>query len=260
MREVRGKYKRTALGQLWSLANPLAAMLVYTFIFSFVFRIQPAPGNPSGLNSFALWLLCGLLPWLFFANVLNLGSTSLVSNAGLIQKVYFSRAVLPLSLVFSSAYNWMFEMGVLAVVLILAGSFLWPWIPFVVLVMVLLAFFAAGIAMMLSVANVYFRDTEHILSLVLQIWMYLTPIIYPISLVEEQSDRVGGLLGTPITIMDIYQINPMERFVAVFRSLLYDNTWPNPADLIFCVFVSLLSLLVGLFVFSRNEKGLAEAL
>lgn len=260
MREVRGKYKRTALGQLWSLANPLASMLVYTFIFSFVFRIQPAPGNPSGLNSFALWLLCGLLPWLFFANVISQGSTALVSNAGLIQKVYFSRAVLPLSLVFSSAYNWLFEMGVLAVVLLLAGSFLWPWIPFVLFMMLLLALFAAGIAMMLSVANVYFRDTEHILSLFLQIWMYLTPIIYPISLVEEQSVRVGGLLGTPVTIMDIYQLNPMERFVSVFRQLMYDNTWPNLSDLLFCFVISALSLVIGLIVFSKNEKGLAEAL
>lgn len=260
MREIRGKYKRTALGQLWSLANPLASMLVYTFIFSFVFRIQPAPGDPSGLNSFALWLMCGLLPWLFFANVVSQGSTALVSNAGLIQKVYFSRAVLPLSLVFSSAYNWLFEMGVLAIVLLLAGSFLWPWIPLVLVTMVLLALFSAGIAMMLSVANVYFRDTEHILSLFLQIWMYMTPIIYPISLVQEQSTRVGGLFGTPITILDIYQLNPLERFVSVFRQLMYDNTWPNIADFVFCVLVSAMSLLIGLAVFSKNEKGLAEAL
>lgn len=260
MREIRGKYKRTLLGQLWSLANPLAAMLVYTFVFSFVFRIQPGVGQPSGLNVFALWLLCGLLPWMFFANVLNLGTGSLVSNAGLIQKVYFFRAVLPLSLVFSSAYNWLFEMAVLVAVLAIAGSFIWPWIPLVLLLMALLALFAAGIAMMLSVANVYFRDTEHILSLALQIWMYLTPIIYPISLVQDQSDRLGGLLGTPVTLMDIYTLNPLERFVAVFRQVMYDNTWPNGADLLFCVVVTVISVGLGLFVFSRNEKGLAETL
>lgn len=260
MREVRGKYKRTFLGQLWSLANPLAAMLVYTFVFSFVFRVQPGVGNPSGLNVFALWLLCALLPWMFFANVLNLGTGSLVSNAGLIQKVYFFRAVLPLSLVFSAAYNWLFEMGVLIAVLAIAGSFIWPWIPIVILLMALLALFASGLAMMLSVANVYFRDTEHILSLALQIWMYLTPIIYPISLVQEQSERVGGLLGTQVTIMDIYCLNPLERFVALFRQVMYDNTWPNGGDLLFCLVVTVISVGLGLFVFSRNEKGLAEAL
>jgi len=87
MREVKGKYKRTVFGQLWSLANPLALMLIYTFVFAFIIRIELAPGDPSGLNVFAIWLLCGLLPWIFFANVLNSGVTSLVSNAGLIQKV-----------------------------------------------------------------------------------------------------------------------------------------------------------------------------
>jgi ABC-2 type transport system permease protein len=259
-REVKGKYKRTILGQLWSLANPLVAMLVYTFVFAFIFRVEPAPGDPSGLNVFAVWLLCGLLPWMFFANVVNLGSGSLVSNAGLIQKVYFSRVVLPLSMVFSAAYNWLFEMAVLIVVLAIVGSFIWPWVPLVLLMMILLALFAAGIAMMVSVANVYFRDTEHIVSLALPIWMYLTPIIYPISLVAEQSERLGGLLGTQITLLDLYRLNPLERFVAVFRQVLYDNTWPNPADLLFCLVVTVISLGLGFLVFNRNEKGLAEAL
>lgn len=260
MREVRGKYKRTILGQLWSLANPLAAMAIYTFIFGFIFRIQPGPGEPSGLDSFAIWLLCGLLPWLFFSNVLNLGASSLVSNAGLIQKVYFPRAVLPLSLVFAAGYNWIFEMSVLIIVLALAGSFIWPWIPMLLLIMFLLALFASGIAMLLAVVNVYFRDTEHILSLILQIWMYLTPIIYPISLVQDQSEDIGGLFGTPITLIDLYSLNPLVRFISVFRDVLYNNDWPDPSDLLFCLVISIFSVALGLFVFNRNEKGLAEAL
>ena len=93
-REVRGKYRRTALGQLWSLANPVAAILIYTFIFSFIFRLPAQVGDPSGIDNYALWLVCGLLPWLFFNRVLTLGVDSLVANAGLIQKVYFPRIVL----------------------------------------------------------------------------------------------------------------------------------------------------------------------
>src|SRR6187399_910761 len=112
LREIRGKYKRTVFGQLWSLANPLALMLIFTFVFGIIFRIPVEPGDPSGLDIYALWLLTGLLPWTFFATVLNSGVGSLVNNAGLIQKVYFARIVLPLSLVGSSAYNWLFEMGV----------------------------------------------------------------------------------------------------------------------------------------------------
>lgn len=259
-REIQGKYKRTILGQLWSLANPLASMLVYTFIFSFVFRIQPAPGTASGINSFALWFLCGFLPWLFFANVVTQGTSSLLSNAGLIQKVYFSRAVLPMSTVAASAYNWLFEMVILIIALIIAGSFVLPWLPLLILVMVLLTLFAAGVAMMTSIANVYFRDTQHILGLALQIWMYMTPIVYPVSLVAQQSEQVGGLFGTNITVLDIYLLNPMEHFVNIFRDLLYNNVWPASGDWIFCVSAAAVSLILGILIFRRNEKGLAEAL
>src|SRR5450830_2139978 len=90
-REVRGQYKRTIFGQLWSLANPLALMLIYTFVFGLIFRSNPRPGDPSGLDVFALWLLCGLLPWTFFSSVINSGAGSLLANANLIQKVSFSR-------------------------------------------------------------------------------------------------------------------------------------------------------------------------
>ena len=130
-REVRGKYKRTVFGQLWSLVNPLALMLIYTFVFGFIFKSKPEPGNPSGLDIFPLWLLCGLLPWTFFSNVVSTSAGSLVANSGLIQKVSFSRVVLPLSTVGASAYNWGFEMIVLLIAISIAGGFALPWIPLV---------------------------------------------------------------------------------------------------------------------------------
>ncbi len=260
LREVKGKYKRTVFGQLWSLANPLAAMLIYTLVFAFIIRVTPDPGNPSGLNIFALWLLCGLLPWTFFSQVVNAGLGSIVANAGLIQKVYFTRIVLPLSLVASVAFNWLFEMGVLLVALVILGSFIWPWIPLLLVIMVLLVVFSAGVALLLSVANVYFRDTQYFTSILLQIWMYLTPIIYPGNLVDSLSDRVGGLAGTSITIGDLYRINPMEHFVAVFRQLLYDNRWPDGGDFLACAVWSITIAVVGVAVFHRVERKLAETL
>src|SRR6185312_4897104 len=260
MREIRGKYKRTVFGQLWSLANPLALMLIYTFVFGFIFRIKPAAGDPSGLDVFALWLLCGLLPWTFFSTVVSSGLSSLVANAGLIQKVAFSRIVLPLAAVGSTGYNWLFEMAVLVIALSIVGGFVLPWIPLLLLIMGLLAFFGAGIALMLAVTNVHFRDTEYFLSILLQIWMYLTPIIYPASLVETESAKHGGLFGSSITIADIYHLNPMEHFVNVFRQLLYDNRWPDPQEWLICVCWSAVAFALGMFVFRRNEKNLAELL
>lgn len=260
LREVRGKYKRTVFGQLWSLANPLVTMLIFTLVFGFILRIEPDTGDPSGLNIFAVWLLCGLLPWTFFSTVLNLGVGSIVGNAGLVQKVSFSRVVLPLSLVGSTGFNWIFEMGVLVIVLLAVGSWVLPWVPIVIVVMVLLAVFASGIALMLSVANVYFRDTQYFVSLLLQVWFYLTPIIYPVSLVKTQSDGIGGIAGSPVTVEGLYALNPMVHFTAVFRELLYDNRWPSLGSFLLCIGWAVGTLIVGLLVFRRNERGLAEAL
>lgn len=260
MREIKGQYKRTIFGRLWSLANPLALMVVYTFVFSFVFRGQPDVGNPSGLDIFAVWLLCGLLPWTFFASAVSTGMGSIVANSGLVTKVYFPRIVLPVASVFTVAYNWLFEMLILAIVLVFVGAFIYPWLPLVVLTMLLLAVFAVGVALLLSLANVYFRDTQYLLTIVLQIWMYATPIVYPVSLISDQSDRIGGLLGTPVTIMDIYTLNPMLHFVQLFRSLLYDNTWPPLSDVLICVAWAAVALLLGFWAFARKEKKLAELL
>jgi lipopolysaccharide transport system permease protein len=264
LREIRGKYKRTVFGQLWSLVNPLALMLIYTFVFSLIFRIQPDVGDPSGLNNFALWLLCGLLPFTFLSTVINLGVGSLVANAGLIQKVSFNRIVLPLSLVGSAGYNWLFEMGVLvialSIVLGVMGGIMVQWVPLVLVAMVLLAVFGAGLALMLSIANVYFRDTQWFVTIFLQMWMYLSPVIYPSSMVRNVSDQIGGLLGSPIRLADIYYVNPMVHFLDLFRNLLYDNRWPDVSTWLICLAWSIVILVIGVVVFRRNERNLAETL
>lgn len=259
-REVRGKYRRTALGQLWSLANPIAAILIYTFIFSFIFRLPAQVGDPSGLNNYALWLVCGLLPWLFFNRVLTLGVESLVSNAGLIQKVYFPRIVLPLSLANATFFTWMLEMGVLVVALSLLGSFVLPWLPLVALFMVVFGLFSVGLAMIFSIINVYFRDLSYLLTIVLQFWFYLTPILYPVELVKTQSDKLGGLVGTPITLLELYTLNPIEGFIEIFRNLLYDNRAPELSTVLIALGWTVVAFGAGAWMYARKEKMLAELL
>ena len=259
-REVRGKYRRTALGQLWSLANPIAAIVIYTFIFSFIFRLPAQVGDPSGLNNYALWLVCGLLPWLFFNRVLTLGTESLVANAGLIQKVYFPRIVLPISLANATFFTWLLEMGVLIVALALLGSSVLPWLPLVALFMVLFAIFAVGLSMIFSIINVYFRDLAYLLTIVLQFWFYLTPILYPVELVAAQSDKLGGLMGTPVTLLDVYSLNPVEGFIEIFRNLLYDNRLPDLWTVVIAFAWTVSAFAVGTWMYSRKEKMLAELL
>lgn len=259
-REVRGKYRRTALGQLWSLANPIAAILIYTFIFSFIFRLPAQVGNPSGLDNYALWLVCGLLPWLFFHRVLTVGTESLVANAGLIQKVYFPRIVLPLSLANATFFTWLLEMGVLIVALTLLGAPVLPWLPLVVLFMVVFGLFSVGLAMIFSIINVYFRDLSYLLTVVLQFWFYLTPVLYPVELVETQSTALGGLLGTPITLLDLYTLNPVEGFIEIFRNLLYDNRLPGFSTVIVALVWTVSAIGFGTWIYSKKEKMLAELL
>ncbi len=259
-REVRGKYRRTALGQLWSLANPIAAILIYTFIFSFLFRLPAQVGDPSGLNNYALWLVCGLLPWLFFNRVLTIGVDSLVANAGLIQKVYFPRIVLPLSLANATLFTWSLEMGVLVVALSLLGSFVLPWLPLLAVFMVVFALFSVGVAMLLSIANVYFRDLSYLLTIVLQFWFYLTPILYPVDMVATQSDRLGGLAGTSVTLLNLYQLNPVEGFIEIFRNLLYDNAMPDLARILIALAWAVGAFGAGVWLYSKKERQMAELL
>jgi ABC-2 type transport system permease protein len=259
MREVKGKYSRTALGQLWSLANPLAAMAIYTVVFAFIIRIQPDPGDPSGLDIFALWLLCMLLPWTFFTNVVNGSMGALVGNENLIKKVHVPRGALIVATVASWMFTWAIEMAVLTIVLLIVGANPLPFLPLVVIAMIVFAVFATGVGLAFSIANVYFRDTQHFVTILFQMWFYLTPIVYPVRLVSEQSDRLGALFGD-VTIMTIYQLNPLVQFAELFRNFLYDNRLPDLSTTLVCLAWAVGAFVVGATLFSRHEKGLAEAL
>jgi ABC-type polysaccharide/polyol phosphate export permease len=259
LREVRGKYKRTVLGQGWSLLNPIATLLIYTAVFGFVLRVPVPVGENSGIQIFALYLACALLPWTFFSNSVTSGMGALIANANLLRKVFFWRPTLVLANVFSWVVTFGIELLVLVVALLIVGSMPLPWLPVLVLAVALLTVFALGIALLLSVANVYFRDTQHFVSIGMQLWFYATPIVYPYSLIQDQAARMRAE-GNDFPLEFIYRLNPLERFVSVFRSMLYDNTFPHWDDVVFCVVAATLSLAIGFTVFTRSQHRLVEEL
>ena len=256
LREVRGKYKRTALGQLWSLLNPLATMVIFTVVFGVLLRVEVPPGSPSGIDVFALWLMCGLIPWTFMSNAVTSGMSALVANANLVTKVYFRREVLVAANVFSWDVTFGIELLVLSAALLAFGAMVLPWLPLVIVFGLVLTAFGLGLALMLAVANVYFRDTQHFLSIFMQFWFYATPIVYPATLVPDSTE----LLGVQVPLRTLYELNPMEHFVAVFRALLYDNRFPELGDVIFTVGAATVALLAGWTIFRRYEPRLAEEL
>lgn len=253
LREIRGKYKRTVLGQTWSLLNPIAQMLIYTLVFGFFLRNDPGPGHPSGLHVFALWLSAALLPWLYLQNVINGGMGSLVGNANLILKVYFPREALVISSAMSYLFTHAIEMGVLVVAIFLFGGNPLLYLPATIFFMLLMTAFGLGLAFMLSVANVYFRDTQHFIAIFIQLWFYLTPIIYPLSVVENHDKKYHWLVV-------LYRLNPLERFSEVFRNTLYDERWPSLSNTLFLVVVSSVALVLGRAIFNRYAGRLAEEL
>jgi len=255
-RELKGKYKRSALGWAWSLLNPLATMLIFTVVFRFVLRVPVPVGQSTGIRVFALWLLCGLLVWNLISNGMNGGIASLVGNANLIKKVYFPREALVVSAVLALVVTLLIELGVLAVALALFGNVVVLWLPVLLVLLVLVTTFTLGLALMLSVANVYFRDMQYFVAIFLQLWFYATPIIYPIELVEHQ--RGTEILG--VSILTLYNLNPAVTFVEAFRDVLYDLQWPSLDRWGAMLAWAVVSLVVGVRVFSRFEGRLAEEL
>lgn len=248
-RELRTKYRRSVLGWTWSLLNPLATLTIFGFVFGVLFRAEAPVGDPSGMTGFAWFLLCAILPWNFFSMVNNLGLSSISSNAGLVRRVAFPREVLVLSNVTFAVIQFGIELGVLSVVLLIVGSPLLPWLPVVILLSGVLAVFAAGIALALSALSVYFKDLTYLWAIVLQVWFFITPVVYPPSLVESE---------LPEWAQNVLRANPMVHFVGAYRDLLYHGRMPG-LDRIGAISLSAaVSIVAGWWVFSRLSRRLPE--
>jgi lipopolysaccharide transport system permease protein len=246
LRELRSKYKRSFLGWAWSLVTPLATMAVYTIVFKLFLRAHPDKGI-HGLDIFALWLECALLPWRFFSTGLMSCIGSITGNAALISKTYFDRRLLPAAAVGSALVSHLIEMTLL--VTVLAGVGDWEAVAFLPAVLVLIATVAVaslGMGLLLSALNVYFRDIEHFMSILLMVWIYLTPIIYPINAVG----RYATLL----------KLNPMTEMANCFRAVLYYGKLPTAIDFGYFAGFSLVALAVGWTVFNRLQGSFAEEL
>jgi ABC-type polysaccharide/polyol phosphate export permease len=253
-RELRGKYRRSVLGWTWSLLNPLSNVLIYTLVFSFFLRIQPPTGHPSGLHVFALFLLCGLIPWNLFQGGVTGGLGSLINNGNLIKKVYFPRELLVASTIFSLVITAFIEFGVLLCVLVVFGNIAFAFIPMLVLLIFIETTFVLGIALALSVWNVYLRDLEHLTNILMQVLFYLTPIVYPIRYVPKNAH----IFGHRIPSLFIYKINPMVEFLGAYRNILYDLRLPSFATMAYITGWAVAAISVGYYMFNKFEWRLAE--
>jgi lipopolysaccharide transport system permease protein len=256
LRELRSRFKRSTLGWLWSIINPLAMIGIYALVFGVFFEIEPPVGDPSGMHTYGFFLVCGLLPWTYVTNALSGAAQSITANEGLVKKVYFPRAVLPGASTLAWLANFGVELAVLGVVLLIAGNMVIPWIPLVLILMALQTAFVLGIGLFLAAANAYFRDIQHFLGIGLNIWFYATPILYPVEQIPEE----WQVLGVTVPLRDLLSLNPMAIFVDAYRDALYNLRWPTFTQWAALVSVSAVSLVAGGWCFRRLESGLAEEL
>ena len=253
LRELRGRYKRSILGWAWSLLNPIAFMLIYTFAFSIILNATPAPGDPSGLQSYALFLMCGLLPWSFFSVSVTTSMGAVVANGSLVRKVAFPREHLVISTIIAGLFTLVIELAVLSIALAFAGNVILPWVPVILLVMLLVAVFAAGLALALAAGNVYFRDLTYLWSIVVQGWFFATPIVY------DQALATNRLADKPL-LLKAYNNLPLTVVVRMFRNLMYDLRMPRLLDFGVLTGYALVAVLIGWWIFDRAEGRFAEEL
>lgn len=235
--DLRVRYKGSVLGFLWTFVNPLIMIIIYSVVFSTILKVN--------IPNYTVYLISGLLPWTMFQTTVVGSSSVIIRNSNLVKKVYFPRHVLPLSVVLSNAANYLYSMViVLAVVFIFHSPVGWSLLlfPAVLFIEVLLM---TGLALIFSAVNVYFRDVEHLLTVFMMAWFYITPVVYSLKIV-------------PSAVRPWFYINPMTPVIESYVDILYYGIWPSGYGLLISVGWAVISLVGGWLIFNRLNPGFGE--
>ncbi|MCR4754397.1 MAG: ABC transporter permease [Lachnospiraceae bacterium] len=239
-RELRGKYKGSVLGFLWTYINPLAQIVVYYFFFSMVLR--------NGIEKFHLYLIVSMFPWNFFVGGVIQGLGSVRYQGDLVKKVYFPRQILPIVSVTVNFVNMLISFLIIYSVLLVSGwgidMRLQLWLIPIMLMEYILTL---GLALIFAAVEVYFRDIEHIMSVIMMIWMYVTPMFYSLDIVPDNLKR-------------FFYYNPMLYIIGMYQRVLYYKVSPGNDYLLRAIVFSICFLLIGWIVFHKLERRFAEEL
>jgi len=239
-RDLLLRYKQTAMGFAWAVFMPLINTVVFSIVFTQVAKIDtPVP--------YPLYAYCGLAAWNFFASSLRFAVTSLTGNGNLVSKVYFPREIFPFSAVIVCLVDFGVSSILLAVMMTYYG--VWPGVSILFLPVVLLIqiMFTAGIALLLSMANLFYRDVKYLFELIITVWMFASSVLYPL-------DQLQGRLAM------VAKLNPMTAIIDGYRAALFGLPLHSPATLAGATLLSALTLLAAWVVFHRSEYRFAENL
>ena len=231
-RDFKTKYKRSVLGMLWSFLNPLLTMLVQYVVFSTLFR--------SDIPNFPVYLISGIVFFNFFNEAVAMGMNAITGNAALIKKVYMPKYIYPISKIFSSLINFALSLLPMLLVILLTGTPIRPSMLLIVFDILCLVGFTMGMALILSTAMVFFQDMQFLWGIISMIWMYLTPIFYPESIIPGRFIR-------------LYHMNPLYQYITFARTCVMDGVSPAPQAYLWCLGSSLVVLALGLVFFKREQ-------
>ncbi|BCZ30941.1 ABC transporter permease [[Clostridium] scindens] len=231
-RDIKIKYRRSVLGVLWTLLNPLCMMIVLSVVFSNLFKFD--------VENFPLYLLSGQVVFTFFSDSTTSSMTAIINNASLIKKIYVPKYLFVLSRVFSSFINLMASFTALLLVMVATRAELHWTVLFVPVPMLLLVGFCLGIGLILSAITVKFRDIMHLYSVFVTALMYLTPVIYPMSILPEW-------------LYPIVRLNPITNILLMFRDVMLNNKGLDIVSLVVAIIEMLIVLLIGLRVFYKSQ-------
>jgi lipopolysaccharide transport system permease protein len=238
-RDIKVRYKQSVLGAGWAILQPLSLMLIFSVVFTYFVKV-PTGGIPYPVFSYS-----ALLPWTFFASSIGFAVPSLVQNMNLVTKIYFPREILPISAVGAGLVDFAIAS------LVFIGMMLFYGLPItakLLLLPVLLAIqilLTLGVVLIASGVNVFYRDVRFVVPLVVQMWMYVTPVVYPVTAVPE---RFRGL----------YMLNPMAGLIQSYRAITLLGTWPNWGYLGFAAGISIVVFAVGYWYFKHVEWQFAD--
>lgn len=238
-KEIRGRYKNSALGVLWTFLNPLLQLLVYAIIFPIILKVPQ--------EHYVVFVCCGLIPWTFFTASVSQGASTIIGNANIVKKVYFPREILPLSVVLSGTVNFVISCLIIVGFCLVFGLGLTWNILLLPIVLVIQIILQLAISLILSSVTVYFRDLEHFVQIGLMLMFYATPIVYDASTIPEKFSI-------------IMKINPMAPIISGYRDIFYNQKLPNLKLLGIWGVISFILLIIGLAIFKKLQRGFAEEL
>jgi ABC-2 type transport system permease protein len=236
-RDLKTKYRGSVLGIFWSLLNPLLLMLVYTLVFSVIVRVNIKP--------YPVFLLAGLVPWNAFSQTLVNATNSVTENAAIVRKVYFRLEILPLSAVLSSTVHLLISLGLLAVLAIVFGVGIGWSILFLPLLLLLQILFSFGLGCLLAAGQVYFRDVQYFLTVLITVWFFATPIVYSIDLV-------------PARFRVFFEANPMAWLVSSYQDIWFYKRPPGLGHLAGFIVIAIALGGIGLATYLRLSRRFAE--